>query len=377
MKALSSPPKVVLVTGHYWYSKRRAGFHWLADAFHGLGWEVVFLTTTISWLSYLRGDHRTKYPDVWNQRNRLIRVEPNLYSFVWLTPFHPAHLRSSVLNQLSRPIFRLYGALPLGEVEGHVRTADWFVFESTPGLLLFERFKQINPKAKFVYRVSDDLRLLKNSPLVLEAEEKALPFFDLVSVPSKYLWDKFNGKARNLRLHFHAIRKELFDQPCTNPYADLPGPHCVFVGVSHFDHDFLERASRLFPDWQFHIVGPIQQSVRRSNVHYYGEKPFLQTIPYIKWADIGLANRSYSPGAESLSDSLKIVQYTYARLPIVAPAFLDSKRSNLYTYQPGDDESIKRALLLAREHDRNSIPINDIYSWKEFVEKLIRDLEGD
>jgi len=377
MKALSSPPKVVLVTGHYWYSKRRAGFHWLADAFQDLGWEAVFLTTTISWLSYLRGDHRTKYPDVWNQRNRLIRVEHNLYSFVWFTPFHPAHLRSFVLNQLSRPIFRLYGALPLGEVAEHVRAADLFIFESTPGLLLFERFKKINPKAKFIYRVSDDLRLLRNHPVVLEAEEKALPFFDLVSVPSMYLWEKFNGKAKNLRLHFHAIHKEFFDQSYANPYAGLSGPHCVFVGISHFDHDFLERASRLFPDWQFHIIGPIQQFVRRPNVHYYGEKPFLETIPYIKWADIGLANWSYSPGAESLSDSLKIVQYTYVRLPIVAPAFLGSRRSNLYTYQPGNDESIKRALLQAREHDRKSILINDIYSWKELVEKLIQEAGAD
>lgn len=365
--------RVVLVTGHYWHSKRRAGFHWLADAFHRLGWEVLFFTASLSWLSYLRRDYRLSYPSLWRERNQLSPAAAGLFSFVWFTPYHPANLRSGLLNRLSKPLFARYGDLPLGEAEEWIRSADLVIFESTPGLLLFWRFKRLNPGARFVYRASDDLRLLKNHPLVLEVEEAVLPEFDLVSVPSAYMYELFRDKTSRLRLHFHAIRKDLFDRDYPNPYLDLPGPHLVFVGVSHFDYDFLERASRIFPNAQFHIVGPLQAKINRPNVHFYGERPFPETIPYIKFADVGLANWTYVPGAESLSDSLKIVQYTYARLPIVAPEFLRSSRPNIVLYRPGDDTSIRDAIQKALAIDRSSVSASDIYSWEELALRLAEE----
>ncbi len=57
--------RVVLITGHYWNSKRKAGFHWLADAFLRQGWEVVFFTAPpapLSLLSVIRRDYRLDYP---------------------------------------------------------------------------------------------------------------------------------------------------------------------------------------------------------------------------------------------------------------------------------------------------------------------------
>lgn len=364
-------PRVVLVTGHYWYSKRRAGFHWLADAFHCLGWEVLFFTASLSWLSYLRRDHRLTYSNLWEQRNQLHPVNRGFFSYVWFTPFHPANLRLPVLNHLSKRLFSVYGDLFLGALEEWIIGADLIIFESTPGLLLFHRFRRLHPRARFVYRVSDDLRLLKNHPLVLEAEAAALPEFDLVSVPSSHMYKIFQGKTPNLRLHYHGIRKDLFDRDYLNPYSGLAGAHLVFVGISHFDYDFLERASRSFPDGQFHVIGPIKPKINRSNVHFYGEKPFYETVPYIKHADVGLAAWEYRPGAESLSDSLKIIQYSYARLPIIAPDFLCSSRPNVIAYHPGDDASIAEALRKALEMDRLSIPTDGIYSWEELAQALV------
>lgn len=99
--------RVVLVTGHYWYFKRWAGFHWLADAFHRLGWEVLFFTASLSWLSYIRHNHRLKYPMLWAQRNQLWLVAPGFFSYVWFTTFHPANLRIALFNRLSKPLFIL------------------------------------------------------------------------------------------------------------------------------------------------------------------------------------------------------------------------------------------------------------------------------
>lgn len=365
--------RVVLITGHYWHSHRKAGFHWLADAFWRQGWEVVFMTAPISLLSVMRRDYRLAYPVI-QEANQLLPVQPKLWSYVWFTLWHPANLRWDFLNYLSRGLFRFYSKLPLGIVETEIRRADLVIFESTPALLLFERCKQLNPKAKFIYRVSDDLRLLRNHPVVLETEKQIVSQFDLVSVPSQSIYQLFAGLS-NLNLDRHGIRKDLFLQHYANPYLSKDQPNVIFVGNSHFDYEFLEQASQLFPIWQFHIIGPITNLPQKPNIIAYGELPFAETIPYIKYADIALQIRAYNPGIESLTDSLKVIQYTYCQLPIIAPSYLSSPRSHVFYYEPNDANSIYQALIAAHNYERSQIKTDDIYSWEELVSKWVEILQ--
>ena len=359
--------RVVLVSGHYFESKRRAGFHWLAEAYWRAGWDVTFVTSSLSWLSRLRRDHRFEYP-VHEEANRLKPVRERLSSFVHFTAYHPANLRGRLLNSISSPLFARYGAeLPRG-LRNAVEQADLVILESTPGLMAAPAIRRANESARLVYRVSDDLRLLKCHPAVIAAQEKLAPEFDLVSVPTASMLEIFPG-ARNTAVHPHGLQTELFDAKTADPYQHQ-GPNAVFAGNSHFDHDFLERAHRLLPDWTFHIIGPISGLPQAPNVIAYGELPFERTIPYVAHADAGLQRRSYSPGAESLVDSLKVLQYTYCGLGIVAPAFLRSPRPNVFCYEPGDDGSIVEALECARRctaegFDRGSIP-----TWDDLAREL-------
>jgi 2-beta-glucuronyltransferase len=364
--------RVVLVTGHYLQSQRKAGFHWLADAYWRAGWEVIFLTTAISWLSWLQRNYRMAYP-ILREANQVRWIQSGLGSYVWFTPWHPVNLRMPVLNRLLSPLFACYSHFPLGEAETLVRQADLIIFESKPGLLLYGRFRQLNPQARYVYRVSDDLRLLGSShPVVLRAEERYAPQFDLISVPSRYLLQRFQHLPHAV-LHYHGLRKDLFEHDYPNPYRGTWDTNLIFVGTSHFDYDFLEKASARFPHWAFHIIGPILHLPRQANIFAYGEMPFLDTVPYIKHADIGLSVRTHDPATESLTDSLKIIQYTYCDLPIVIPAHLQSARPNTFCYIPGDAESIQQALLAARHFDRSRIVKDDIRSWDE----VVRDLAGE
>lgn len=362
--------RVVLVTGHYLESKRRAGFHWLADAYWRHGWEVMFFTAKISWLSWLRRDHRFAYP-ARREARRLRWVQERLASYVWFTPWHPLDFGIGVLNWLSRPFFAPYGRFPLGEeAEERIKHADLIVFDATPGLMLFERFQHLNPSARYVYRVSDDLRLLRSShPVVLEAEERCAPHFDLISVPYEILLQRFDHLP-NAALHYHAIRKDIFDRDWPTPYQGAREVNAVFVGVAYFDHDFLAKAAPAFPNWAFHIIGPIPRLPRRDNVVAYGEIPFEETVPLLKHADIGLHTLAYRPGAEYLTRTLKVVQYTYCRLPVVAPDFLRSQRTNMFYYRPGDEESIRQALESARALDRSRVSAGDIRSWDELAQIL-------
>jgi 2-beta-glucuronyltransferase len=350
-------------------SKRRAGFHFIADALQAAGWEVTFFTAALSRLSRLRKDHRLSFLEE-HPPNRLERIREGLQSYIAYTSWHPANLRSSLLNALSRPIFSRYGELWLGPMEDVVRGAELVIFESSPGLLLFERFRRLSSRGRFVYRISDDLRFLRNHPLVIEAEERLAPRFDLVSAPCDYIFRRF-AHLPNARLQHHGIRKDLFDRPCERPYQEGGPANVVFTGNAWFDVDFLARAVRLLPDWRFHIFGRIDDLPAASNIVSYGECPFAETIPYIRHADVGLQNLIYRPGAEAFTDSLKVLQYTYCRLPIVMPEFLRSARSNVFYYRPGDDESIRTALVEARKIDRSMIATDGIHTWDELAAMLL------
>ncbi len=359
--------RVVFVTSQYLDSHRKAGFHFLAGALWQAGWHVVFFTESISWLSLLRRDARSQYPIV-RESGKLRYLRERLASYVWLTPFHPLNLRSGLLNRLGTPLWKLYAKLPMRAAELEIVQADLFVFDSDHGLFLFDRFKEMNPRARFVYRVSDHIPMMRHHPLLPAQEERVLPKFDLISVPSAFFQQRF-ADLPNVVVQHHGLDKSLFDRPCTNPYIDA-GPHAIFVGKHHFDRDLLERAVRLFPHWRFHVFGDVGSLPSAANLSAYGERPFAELTPYLKHADIGLQALVYTPGAECFSDSLKMQQYTYCRLPIVAPAFLNSDRPHVFSYEPGDDASIRRALEAARAFDRATISTDAVHSWDQIALKL-------
>lgn len=359
--------RVVFVTNHYLNSDRKAGFHWLAEAFWRAGWHVLFFTESISWLSYVRGNERCKYP-LFRERHRIHYVRERMASYVWLTPFHPINLRLSWLNRLAAPVLNLYSSFSLGEAEAEIARADLFVFDSDHGLLLFDRFKELNSHARFVYRVSDDIRILGHHPLLPEQEDRVVERFDLVSAPSTRFQGRFPSTAQ-FSVHNHGLEKVLFDRDFATPYA-TPRPNVVYVGRNHFDADLLARAAQLFPAWTFHVLGAVGPIPAAPNVIAYGERPFAEIVPYVKHADIGLQNLLYTPGAECFADSLKMFQYTYCRLPIVAPSFLKSERKHVHYYEPGDDISIRAAFLAAYAHDRSTISTAGILTWDELASKL-------
>jgi 2-beta-glucuronyltransferase len=303
-------------------------------------------------------------------------LAPGLVSYVWFTPYHPLNRLPAVANIVLSPLFRRYGRLPMPNLKPLVAEADLIVFESTSGLMLVDRFRAWSPTARFVYRVSDDLRMLKAHPVVLEAETRALPQFDLISVPSEYILRLFGGRP-HVELQYHGLETADFDRATENPYGPGSEAHAVFVGTAYLDTDFLELAARDHPDWEFHVIGAFDKLAERRNLIAHGELPFAETVPYLQHADVGLSPLRYRPGLESLTDSLKIVQYTYCRLPIVAPDFLRSSRTNVFSYRPGDAASIHEALTAARAFDRSTVDRSAIGTWDDLARKLAGPLADE
>lgn len=365
-----APRRVILLSGHYLGSKRRAGFHHLAGAFWNLGWDVTFATVAISLLSRLRGDYRFEYP-VRAEAGRLVRVRERLTSYVLLTRTHPGNLRFGWLNRLSTPWFARYARVPLGPLEGRVREADLVVFEGTAALLLVERIRELAPQARLVYRASDDLRALGVHPLVLEAEAKALPLFDLVSAPTRHIAEVL-AQYGEVEVHPPGIDKAALDRPTQSPYG--AGPTAVFAGVSPlFDYQSLAAAAELAPHVAFHVIGPPPRPLP-TNVVFRPELPFADLVPFLQHATFGLL--LFPPGYASLGQGNKLAQYSYCRLPILAPAHLGVDRANVCAFEPGDRESLRRALAQAEQMPHSAAFADGILSAEELATVLAGDPPG-
>jgi 2-beta-glucuronyltransferase len=296
------------------------------------------VTAAISHLSRLRGDYRFAYP-VREEANRLVPVGERLESFVLLTPTHPGNLGFALANRLSGPWFARYARVPLGPLEERLREADLVVFEGTAALLLVPRIRALAARARLVYRASDDLRVLGVHPLLLQAEERAIPLFDLVSVPTQEIAGVL-APYGPVEIHPPGIDKSALDRPTESPYGT--GPTAVFAGVSPlFDYDTLAQAAELAPHVAFHIVGPPPRS-QPANVSFHPELPFAELVPYLQHATFALL--FFPSGYASLGQGNKVAQYSYCRLPILAPADLRAERSNVVAFERGDAESLRRAL---------------------------------
>jgi 2-beta-glucuronyltransferase len=351
---------VVLISGHYLGSKRRAGFHHLANAFWNLGWDVTFATVAISFLSRLRSDYRFAYP-VREEGNQLVPVRERLTSFVLLTRWHPGNLRFGLANRLSRLWFARYASVPLGRLEERLRGADLVVFEGTAGLLLVERIRALAPRARLVYRASDDLRALGVHPLILEAEARAIPLFDLVSAPTPRIGEIL-GAHGSVEVHSPGVDKRAFDRPTESPYA--AGLAAVFAGVSPvFDYDMLDAASELAPEVSFHIIGPRPRPLP-ANVLFHPELPFHDVVPYFQHATFGLL---FTAAGYSLGQGNKLAQYSYCRLPVVAPSDLGVDRPNACVFDRGDSESLRRALVQAEQMEHSEVFARGVLSAEELA----------
>lgn len=252
---------------------------------------------------------------------------------------------------------------------------DYIVFESGQSILHFQTLKKRYPKAKFIYRVSDDVRLIAKNPAITQQEELILPLFDKVSVTSDFQYRSYVSyySAENLVLNYHGVNTQLLDNKTASPYS-TDSIHIAFIGTTMFDYSFLKVAHLSFPNCQFHIVGPIVPEVIGDNITYYGEVPFEDTIPYIQHADVCLSNRSYSTGAEMLTDTNKILQYTYAAKPIIAPHFIKTQRENTFCYTPDNKESIIHSIHKAIAFSKQPFPehlIREIQSWDQVARDLV------
>ena len=354
--------KIVFFTDHIVGSPRKATVPLFADNLAALGWNVYMITVGYSWLTIIKGDSRHSYartikPNVW------IRASKNLKGYLMRRVLNPSRLPFKFLNILGKPFFKWYYTWLPKAVKEKIKDADTIVIESGPGLMLVPLLRQILPNVRLVYMVSDRLETLRVNPVISDAEKQYLQEFDLIVALSPLVAADFNHS----NCHFipQGVDKDLFDNINSNPFNRTN--NIVSVGDMLFHGDAVLELAKRNPTWTIHLFGDKAKCKEElPNIITHGETPFLKILPYIKFADIGLAPYRPVPGVEYISQSsLKLKQYTYVRLPIIAPNFASSFYSNIASYDPFNLETVQDAFSKAITINRNNISIDGIKSWPE------------
>lgn len=252
-----------------------------------------------------------------------------------------------------------------------IKDADLIIVESGAGLMLVRKIARANKKAKFIYNVSDWFDVVPFHPIIPHSHKAALLHFSFIRLNSSAFKRHFPD---NLPVQYipQAIDKNQFDQDVPNPYAQ--GKNAISMGDMLFDGPTIEELALNFPDWTFHIFGKkAQVENKRPNIIEHGEFPHEKLIPYLKHADIGLAPYADTPNAEYLSESsLKLVQYTYCQLPIVAPEFAAIGRDHVMPYKAHSDRTPVKAFEKAISYNRSNIDRSQVVGWEDMVDRFLK-----
>ncbi len=369
----SDKPVAVLFTGHFYQQMRRGSMHWLADELRNSGWRVRFVTFGISELSKLIGDVRLTGASPPPQG--LTPLADDLETYFQVTPFHPIDLRKGWLNALAAPLFATFPRFWGGAVQRLTRDADLVVLESGLPILLAPLARQ-HANGKLVYRVNDDVRVMRTPMQVRRAEIEYAPLFDRISLASPVLAKRFEGSGK-VGLDPMGLDTALFDQSHPSPFDTPPlAPRweveAVCAGASHFDAETVLTMARLRPTWRFHVLGRLRAPLSAPNIVSHGERPFAQVVPFVQHADIGLAPYRDVPGVEyQVHHSNRLMQYAYLRLPSVGPVRMThSDAPFLVGYDPTSEASINASLNRVLEVERKHLSV-DVKPWRSLCDGIL------
>lgn len=354
------------------FGARKATMVFWAERLAAMGWDTDFVTVQLSELSVraktprIEGVPRSAF-NVWRDAG------PNFRSFIWVPPVHPFSSGKPMVNRLSQPLAALYPRLLPKDVLDAAAEADLIVIESTAAVALFGRLKELNPRAKFVYAGCDPLDAIGMHPHLGVILERDAPRYDLVTAFSPQLLDDFADDVNTLFVP-QGLETAMFEVAPPSPYPAGSGPTAVIAGDMMFDADSVRAMVEAFRDVAFHVFGcsKLGDLAAEPNVIDHGETPFERLRDFILHADVGLAPYLDRPDLHYLAESsMKLQQYTYARLPIVAPYFCTGVRNNVCAYQPNQPETAVPALRAALGFDRATVDRASVADWSEVMDRVL------
>ncbi|MGP1718132.1 MAG: GumK N-terminal domain-containing glycosyltransferase [Methylophilus sp.] len=358
--------KVTLIVAHEYDAKRKVGFHYWADYLVENGHEVDYVSVG---KSYLFPFFKRPLPEI---KNTWLSISSKLSVYNWVSWVHPI-LNKPALNCILTPLFRLIPQQFGQSNYQRIAASDVVIVESGIGLAMIPFIKKLNKNVKVIYEASDRLKTVGAHPYVIEVEHAAKAWLDFIRVPAEVMLNDFKDVTRiSVKYIPQGISKIAFDSNMLpNPYS--ASMNAISVGDMLFDEALVTSLAEAYPDWQFHLFGRYAKlKLQLPNVVEHGECKFDDIVPYMKHANIALAPYRNAPNCEYLSQSsLKILQYKYCNLPVVAPEFASSASPGFYSYN-----SIKTAINAfssAINYEKKGL-LAPIFTWDEVLDEMLNNI---
>lgn len=357
---------VFLSAYHDYRTAKRASIQQVADGLVAAGYDVSFVSTRFSRLSKITGDSRMF---LWDKANQVETVN-GIRCYLWRTAVHPFQSGNTLLNAAMARLYPLYAEMPDRQFDAFVRDADYVVLESSVAAIFMRRIKRLNPDAKIIYYATDRLDTVGAHPFIRERLEADAALIHHVCLRSPKMASDFQwAKGKLYRAEF-GIEPNDFAGIGVSPYV-AGRRTAVSVGSMLFDPSVFQLAATQFPDVDFHVIGCGTMFEAPINVHVHAEMKFVDTLPYVKHATVGIAPYRPAPGVEYLAESsLKMAQYEYFALPAVCPSFAVGDVVSRFGYAPGDAVSIGAAMTAALAAAGTVAP-RTFLTWQEVAERVV------
>ncbi|MEP5624744.1 MAG: hypothetical protein ABJP82_19395, partial [Hyphomicrobiales bacterium] len=316
-------------------------------------------------LSLLASDHRKL---LFKSANHWETVD-GIDCYLWRSPIHPFGKGLGNLQSLTNRLFKWWIQSSCPALDEAAAQADLIIVESGIGAALMGRLRNAAPNASLVYLVSDLLETVGAHPFIEDQLFKDRTAISDIVVVARAMAGHFEAFDRPVHFIQHGISKIDFENIGATPYtAPL---NIVTVGSMLFDSGFFKIASDSFPSVQFHLIGTPELEFKSDNIREYGRMPFKDTLPYLKYANAGIAPYHDQDHADYLADSsMKLMQYEYLKLPAICPDFAAGDRHNRYGYRPGNQDSITTAIQHALANPF-AAEAAEILDWKDVANHLM------
>jgi len=344
-------------------STRKTSVHFVSEALAERGHSVAMVSVGYSLLT------RLKNPDLYKQlaaeqKNRFVERSPRYRTACYLAPLHPFSSKRRWLDRCMSGVFQLYGSVLPRFMRDEVEAADVVFLESGTGICFFDAIRRANPNARIVYFRRDRLDSVGASNYLVTLEQRLARDCDLVLINARRMADDLPSDI-NLAFAPQGIDTAVFDRCTVSPYPN-GSRNAVAVGNMLFDGAAVSAMARQAPDVSFHLFGSGMTGDYPPNVKVYGEQPFDALAPYIQFADFGIAPYRMTEKQLYLAQSsLKLQQYSYCLLPIVAPDLLAGARDNVIPYDQSGKEDWRDVVHKALAADRDPAWRDGILSWDE------------
>jgi 2-beta-glucuronyltransferase len=362
---------LLLVTSHFHSPLyRKTDIHFIAEAFVRLGWRADIVTVGQSAAKQLLRPATARL--VGSVRTAHAAGRSRVGGHVASELVHPFSGASPWLEFATSPLLKVYGRRLDSILKRLAAQADLVLIEGGYPLLYHASLACAAPGACIGCLLNDDLAVVGFRKAIVDRAKELMPSFDFVRVPARGLLKLVPGSAHAVFLP-HGVDKAAFDRCSHNPYAP-DTRNVVSVGNMLFDEQTATRMAESSPDVRFHIIGAAIHGPVPPNLVLHGELAYEATVPFIKFADAGLAPYRMNAAAGYLAgSSMKLLQYAYCGLPILLPNHLDCSHPNAVRYDPGDPLSVAGAVREAIAQNRTPATASQILDWSDVAERLLQE----